>query len=163
MEQNEILKELKKIRIEQSKHYQIIKKTKKWMDDYYLDGIIGLIPIVGDIVTQFFSYSFVYVALYKIQSYRLTMAILFNSLVDILIGMIPYAGIVLDFIHRSYKENFDLIVGFVENDQKVIRKVNRRAIWTTIGVVVIFLLIILLIWLLFFMFSSFFEWIGSFF
>ena len=159
---NLFLDDLKKNRIENSHHYQIIKRTKKIMDDYYLDGIVGLIPIIGDIVTQFFNYSFLYVAIYKIKSYRLTMAILFNSLIDILIGLIPYSGAVLDFVHRSYKDNFDLIVGFVEKDQKIIRKVNKQATWTTIGVVVVFLLIISLIWLLFFVLSSFFTWISNF-
>lgn len=156
-ESRKIQKELKKAEIEKSTHYQIVKLTKKWFDDYYLDGIIGLFPIVGDIVTQFFSYSFLYIAIFKIKSYRLTMAILFNSLVDILVGLIPYLGIVLDFVNRSYKQNFELIIGFVNDDKKVIQKVNRRATWTTIGVVVILLLIILLIWLLKTVFSELFQ------
>lgn len=152
-------KELKKLEIEKSTHYQIIKNTKKWMDDYHLDGLIGLIPIVGDITTQFFSYSFLYVAIVKVKSYRLTMAILLNSLIDILVGLIPYAGIVLDFVHRSYKHNFELIVGFVNDDKKVIQQVNRRALWTTIGVFVILILIFVLIWLIITTFSGLYKWI----
>lgn len=152
-------KELQKINVEKSLHFKIIQKTKKWLDDYYLDGIIGLFPVVGDIVTQFFSYSFLYVAIVKIKSYRLTMAILFNVLMDILIGLIPYVGSVLDFVNRSYKYNLTLIIGFVNDDKEIIRKVNKRATWTTIGVVVIFLLIILLIWLLITFFSELFRWI----
>ncbi|MDO4229705.1 MAG: DUF4112 domain-containing protein [Capnocytophaga sp.] len=158
-ETRKLQKELKKAEIEKSTHYQIIKASKKWFDDYYLDGIIGLFPMVGDIATQFFSYSFLYVAIVKIKSYRLTMAILFNSLVDILVGLIPYLGIILDFVHRSYKENFELIIGFVNDDKKIIQKVNQRAKWTTIGVIVILLLIILLIWLLVTFFSELFQWI----
>ncbi|CEN36808.1 conserved membrane hypothetical protein [Capnocytophaga cynodegmi] len=152
-------KELKKLEIEKSTHYQIIKNTKKWMDDYHLDGLIGLIPIVGDIATQFFSYSFLYVAIVKVKSYRLTMAILLNSLIDILVGLIPYAGIVLDFVHRSYKHNFELIVGFVNDDKKVIQQVNRRALWTTIGVFVVLILIFVLIWLIITTFSGLYKWI----
>ncbi|ATA90210.1 hypothetical protein CGC58_11025 [Capnocytophaga stomatis] len=158
-EKHKTRKELKKLEIEKSVHYQIIKNTKKWMDDYYLDGIIGLIPIVGDIATQFFSYSFLYVAAVKVKSYRLTMAILLNSLIDILIGLIPYAGIVLDFVHRSYKNNFELIVGFVNDDKKVIQQVNKRALWTTIGVVTVLILICLLIWLIITTFSGLYKWI----
>ncbi|GIM51720.1 hypothetical protein CAPN004_07500 [Capnocytophaga cynodegmi] len=152
-------KELKKLEIEKSTHYQIIKNTKKWMDDYHLDGLIGLIPIVGDIATQFFSYSFLYVAIVKVKSYRLTMAILLNSLIDILVGLIPYAGIVLDFVHRSYKHNFELIVGFVNDDKKVIQQVNRRALWTTIGVFIVLILIFVLIWLIITTFSGLYKWI----
>lgn len=158
-ENHRIRKELKKLEIEKSTHYQIIKNTKKWMDDYHLDGLIGLIPIVGDIATQFFSYSFLYVAIVKVKSYRLTMAILLNSLIDILVGLIPYAGIVLDFVHRSYKHNFELIVGFVNDDKKVIQQVNRRALWTTIGVITVLILIFVLIWLIITTFSGLYKWI----
>lgn len=138
-------KELKRSRLDNSVHYNIIKYTKKYMDDYYLDGIIGLIPVVGDFFTQFFSFSFLYVSIFKIRSYRLTVAILFNSLLDVLIGLIPYLGMVLDFVHRSHKENFDLIIGFVNDDKEIIKKVNRRALWTTIGVIVLIVLIIIMI------------------
>lgn len=158
-ESRKIQKELKKVEIEKSTHYQIVKLAKKWFDDYYLDGIIGLFPIVGDIVTQFFSYSFLYIAIFKIKSYRLTMAILLNSLIDILVGLIPYAGIVLDFVHRSYKHNFELIVGFVNDDKKVIQQVNRRALWTTIGVITVLILIFVLIWLIITTFSGLYKWI----
>lgn len=158
-ESRKIQKELKKVEIEKSTHYQIVKLAKKWFDDYYLDGIIGLFPIVGDIVTQFFSYSFLYVAIVKVKSYRLTMAILLNSLIDILVGLIPYAGVVLDFVHRSYKHNFELIVGFVNDDKKVIQQVNRRALWTTIGVFIVLILIFVLIWLIITIFSGLYKWI----
>lgn len=150
---------IRKHKIEKSKHYQIIKTTKKWFDDYYLDGIIGLVPIIGDIITQFFSYSFLYVAIVKLKSYRLAMAILFNILIDILIGLIPYAGSLLDFVHRSYKYNFDLIIGFVNGDKKIIESVNKRAGWATAGVLVVLGLIITLIWLLITTFSGLYNWI----
>lgn len=147
-ENKKLKKELQKMRIEKSRHYQIIKISKKWFEDYYLDGILGLVPIVGDIASQFFSYSFLYVAIVKLKSYRLTMAILCNMLLDILIGLIPYLGIVLDFVHRSYKYNFNLIVGFVNDDPEIIRQVNKRATWTTVAVVVLLGLIVALIWLI---------------
>ncbi len=151
---HKLKKELQKKQIEKSRHYQLIKTSKKWFDDYYLDGIIGLVPIVGDIVSQFFSYSFLYISIVKLKSYRLTMAILFNVLIDILIGMIPYLGIVLDFVHHSYKYNFELIIGFVNEDKKIIQQVNKRAIWTTVAVIVLIGLIAMLVWSLTTLFSN---------
>lgn len=148
-------KELQKKQIEKSRHYQIIKFSKKWLEDYHLDGIIGLVPIVGDIASQFFSYSFLYVAIVKLKSYRLTMAILCNVLLDILIGLIPYLGIVLDFVHRSYKYNFNLIIGFVNDDPEIVRQVNKRATWTTVVVVVLCGLIVALIWAIINVFHTF--------
>lgn len=148
-------KELQKKQIEKSRHYQIIKFSKKWLEDYHLDGIIGLVPIVGDIASQFFSYSFLYVAIVRLKSYRLTMAILCNVLLDILIGLIPYLGIVLDFVHRSYKYNFNLIIGFVNDDPEIVRQVNKRAAWTTVVVVVLCGLIVALIWAIINVFHTF--------
>lgn len=158
-ENHRLRKELQKNQIEKSRHYQIIKTSKRWFEDYYLDGIIGLVPIVGDVVSQFFSYSFLYVSIVKLKSYRLTMAILFNILIDILIGLIPYLGIVLDFIHHSYKYNFDLIVGFVNNDEKIIQQVNKRASWVTIAVIILFGLIAASVWFITAFISEIYRWI----
>ena len=44
--------------IEQSNSYQTIKSVKTLMDDYYLDPLLGLIPVVGDILPQIFNFSF---------------------------------------------------------------------------------------------------------
>ena len=123
--------------IEQSNSYQTIKSVKTLMDDYYLDPLLGLIPIVGDILPQIFNFSFFYVSTFKIKSYALTVTILRNILIDILVGIIPYLGIILDVFHKSYRKNFNLIVGFVNDDKNIIREVNQKAFSTTIWIAII--------------------------
>ena len=123
--------------IEQSNSYQTIKSVKTLMDDYYLDPLLGLIPVVGDILPQIFNFSFFYVSIFKIRSYALTITIFRNILIDVLVGMIPYLGIILDIFHKSYRKNFNLIVGFVNDDRDVIKEVNKKAISTTIWLVVL--------------------------
>ena len=123
--------------IEQSNSYQTIKSVKTLMDDYYLDPLLGLIPIVGDILPQIFNFSLFYVSTFKIKSYALTVTILRNILIDILVGIIPYLGIILDVFHKSYQKNFNLIVGFVNNDKNIIREVNQKAFSTTIWIAII--------------------------
>ena len=115
--------------IEQSNSYQTIKSVKTLMDDYYLDPLLGLIPVVGDILPQIFNF--------KIKSYALTVTILRNILIDILVGIIPYLGIILDVFHKSYQKNFNLIVGFVNDDKNIIREVNQKAFSTTIWIAII--------------------------
>lgn len=107
------------------------------MDDYYLDPLLGLIPVVGDILPQIFNFSFFYVSIFKIKSYALTVTILRNILIDILVGIIPYLGIILDVFHKSYQKNFNLIVGFVNDDKNIIREVNQKAFSTTIWIAII--------------------------
>ena len=65
------------------------------------------------------------------------MAILRNILLDILVGMIPILGIVFDIFYKSYRKNFDIIVGFVNDDREIIRDVNKKAVSTTIWIIII--------------------------
>lgn len=123
----------------QSKSYWWAKKLKTWLDDYYLDGIVGLIPIIGDILTQLFNFVFVYISIFKIRSIRLTIIILFYSLLDVLIGLIPYIGAIVDFFYKSFEKNLTLIDNFVKQDASTIKKVNTLTFWALIG---IFLLLI---------------------
>ena len=65
------------------------------------------------------------------------MTILRNILIDILVGIIPYLGIILDVFHKSYRKNFNLIVGFVNDDRNIIREVNQKEFSTTIWIAII--------------------------
>lgn len=134
-------KEFKRIEIENSVSYTSMKFIKRIMDDFFLDPILGLFPVVGDAFTQLFSLPFIYVSLFKVKSIPLTLNVLFNILLDILIGSIPAVGVFLDFVHKSFKKNLYLIVGFVEDDREIIRKVNRRAFWIAVGIFVLSYLI----------------------
>ena len=65
------------------------------------------------------------------------MTLLRNVFIDIFVGLIPYAGIVLDIFYKSYRENTILIEGFVNDDPNIVKKVKRRAVYTTIFIVVL--------------------------
>lgn len=121
--------------IAHSRSYHLSKQLSLYLDDYYLDGVIGLIPIVGQFVSQLFNVVFIYVALIKLRSIRLTLVVIFNGLVDIAIGLIPLLGPVLDFWNKSYKRNFELIEGFIAGNSQVVQQVNRQASIAAIGLV----------------------------
>jgi len=155
-------KEKRKSKIRESNSYRAIESIKKWMDQYMLDGIIGLVPVLGDGVTKILSLPFIYVAFVKVKSIPLTLAIVFNILLDFLIGLIPYfVGNVADFFFKSYKKNFELIVGFVDDDREVIKKVNERAIWMALGITIVCYLIYLVVGLVISMVTTVYEWINS--
>lgn len=147
--------------IEQSSSYQTVFTIKKWMDGYHLDPIIGFfIPGFGDIVTQTLTLPFIYVALFKVRSIPLTLAMLFNSLLDILLGSIPfYIGSIIDVFYKSFETNYDLIEGFVQDDREVIRKVNKRAIWMALGIALICYLIYLILSFVVSLTSSIYDWV----
>lgn len=139
-------KEQRRKEIEQSSSYKATKNIAKVMDNFLLDPILGLIPGIGDTLPTVFVIPFIYVAACKVRSLPLTLAIIYNALRDMAIGLIPFwIGNILDFFNRSYKANFKLIVGFVEDDKDVIHEVNRKAAWTGFLIIVFCVIIYYLV------------------
>ncbi|WP_106625372.1 DUF4112 domain-containing protein [Bacteroides sp. Marseille-P3684] len=139
-------KEERRMDIELSTSYQMTQTIARWMDKYFLDPLIGLIPGLGDALSSLLVFPFIYVAAVKVRSLPLTLAVIFNVLRDMAIGLIPFwVGNILDFFNRAYLQNFRLIVGFVEDDREIIREVNRKAFWMGVGIVVCCILIYWLI------------------
>ena len=127
--------------------YMLIYNIAKYMDKYCLDPIIGFFfPGGGDILTSVMTIPYITVSAFTIRSLPLTLAVIYNMLIDMLIGCIPFfIGDICDFAHRSYSKNYNLIVGFVEGDEDVIETVNQRAIKTGIFIVILCVLIYLMI------------------
>ena len=123
--------------------YRIMDKTAKYMDKYFLDPIIGLIPGgVGDVLSSFLAIPFIYFALVQVKSIPLTLAVICNVLKDALLGSIPFfIGDIIDVFNRSYVANLRLITGYVNDDKAVIHEVNRKATWSAIFIVILCVLI----------------------
>ena len=112
--------------IRNSRIYQYMTTTNKYLDEYYLDGVIGLLPYgIGDIISALFSIIYVYVSASIIRSIPLTLAIINNILRDVILGMLPFfVGDVIDFFHRSNTQNMALINGFIDGDSTIINKIT---------------------------------------
>lgn len=136
-EQRQMKKQQRRTEIERSLSYKTTKSLAKWMDKFYLDAIIGFFaPGIGDMLTSVFVFPFIYVAACKVRSLPLTLAVIFNVLRDVALGLIPFwIGDIVDVFNRSFVQNRRLIVGFVEDDKEVIQEVNRKAIWTGIMII----------------------------
>ena len=141
--------------------YRLIRTIKNVMDRYYLDPLIGLFfPTAGDIFSSVMMLPFLTMSLLKIKSLPLTLAILYNMLVDMMLGIIPlWIGDLLDIFNRSYSKNYRLIVGFVEGDQKVIQEVNRKALLTAVGILVLCFIIYWLTKAVIYLTSELWEWV----
>ena len=141
-------KEAKRQEMMNMPSYRIMVKTSKYMDKYFLDPILGFIlPAgIGDTISSVFAFPFIYYSLCVVKSVPLTLAVIFNILKDVLIGAIPfYIGDLLDVFKRSYVENLRLITGYIEDDKEIINKVNKKAFWTAVFIVVICWLIYVVI------------------
>lgn len=142
-------RELRRRRLMDNKAYQTMGNLTRYMDRYCLDALIGVIPGWGDAIALLSVVPFVYFSLRVIRSIPLTLAILNNALRDVLMGMIPFfVGDIIDFFHRANIQNMEMIQGFVDGDETIIKQVNQRAWQSAIVLFVLLLLIALTIWLL---------------
>ena len=143
------IRELRRKRLMDSKAYQTMSNLTRYMDRYYLDALIGIIPGWGDAITFFCVVPFIYFSSRVIKSIPLTLAVLNNALRDVLMGMIPFfVGDIIDFFHRANIQNMQMIQGFVDGDETIIKQVNKKAWQSAIVLIVILLLIFLMIWAL---------------
>ena len=142
-------RELQRKRLMDNRAYQTMNGLTRYMDRYYLDAIIGIIPGWGDAIALLCVVPFVYFSSRVIKSIPLTLAVLNNALRDVLMGMIPFfVGDIIDIFHRANIQNMQMIQGFVDGDETVIRKVNQRAWQSAIVLIILLLLIALMIWVL---------------
>ena len=138
-------KEAIRKKVESSRTFRLTKNITRWMDKYYLDPIIGLfLPAYGDALTALLNLPFLYISMFKVKSVALTFAIIYNTLFDILVGLIPALGDLLDIFNKSYTENSILLSGFIEDDKKIVSEINRKALWLGILCLILCLLIYLL-------------------
>ena len=81
-------RELQRKRLMDNRAYQTMNGLTRYMDRYYLDAIIGIIPGWGDAIALLCVVPFVYFSSRVIKSIPLTLAVLNNALRDVLMGMI---------------------------------------------------------------------------
>ena len=146
---NDEIRLQRRARLMDNKVYQSMQSLTRYLDRFYLDAVIGLIPGWGDAVALLCVVPFVYFSMCIIKSIPLTLAVLNNALRDVLLGMIPFfIGDVIDIFHRANMKNMAMIQGFIDGDEAIIKQVNRRALQSAIVLLVLLLLIALMIWAL---------------
>lgn len=146
--------------IRNSVSYKLVHAIALWMDRRLLDPLIGLVlPGFGDALTSVFAVPYLYLSIVKLKSIPLTLAIVCNILLDVLIGIIPYIGVVGDVFKRAFTRNAALIKGYVEGDRAIMQEIDRKAVGMA------FLIVILcgLIYAMILAAVKIVEWVGSFF
>lgn len=74
-----------------------------------LDGILGLIPVVGDLVTMAVSFYIIFQSAMLGCSPSVLLRMAINIIIENLIEMIPILGNVFDFIWKSNDKNIVLL------------------------------------------------------
>lgn len=107
-----------------------------------VDGLIGLIPGIGDAAGALFSSYLVVEAGRLGASKALLLRMSFNVLLETLVGAIPLAGDLFDFVYKANMRNLRLLEGHARNPERQ-RKSNRAvAAAIIIGVLAIVVLVV---------------------
>jgi hypothetical protein len=113
--------------IEGSTAYKLCEGAATYFDTWCLDPILGFFfPGIGDLICSLTVTPSVYLAVFKLKSFRLTIAILQTWLLDLVVGSIPLAGDIIDFLYKSNKIAFRLVLGYHKKDPAVMKEINRR-------------------------------------
>ncbi|WP_229537681.1 DUF4112 domain-containing protein [Phocaeicola vulgatus] len=124
--------------IRNSASYKLVHAIALWMDRRLLDPLIGLVlPGFGDALTSVFAVPYLYLSIVKLKSIPLTLAIVCNILLDVLIGIIPYIGVVGDVFKRAFTRNAALIKGYVEGDKAIMQEIDRKAVGMAFLIVIL--------------------------
>jgi hypothetical protein len=86
---------------------------------YGIDGLIGLIPVVGDIITTAISLWLVREARALGAPWHLTMRMLGNVALDGVVGIVPLVGDAFDVMFRANVRNVKLLHRWLEKQPRL--------------------------------------------
>src|SRR3954454_20924204 len=86
---------------------------------YGIDGLIGLIPVIGDIITTAISLWLVREARALGAPWYLTARMLGNVALDGVVGMVPFAGDAFDVMFRANMRNVRLLRRWLEKQPRM--------------------------------------------
>lgn len=111
----------------QARRIERVEKLAEWLDARYVipgtnfriggDGIIGLIPGVGDTITAGLSAYIIGEAVRAGCRKRVIAEMGWNAFIDWLIGMIPLVGDIFDVAHKANAKNARLLVADLKSRQ----------------------------------------------
>ena len=127
--------------IANSPSFMLMSGSKTILD--ILDPIIGLLPGVGDTIATVASAPSLYFAIFKAKSLKLTMAILYITIIDWFSGLVPVVGDIIDFFYMSHRKTYRICVGYLEENPSVMKEIDKAAtslviLLITLGVILYF-------------------------
>ena len=114
------------------------------------DGILGLIPGVGDYVTSILSFYIIFRSAQMGAGLSSIIRMILNVLIDVLLGQIPMLGDIFDFAWKANKKNIK-ILDEIHDDPSLAERGSK----TVLGIV------ILLLGMSFLGILAFGVWLGS--
>ena len=114
-----------------------------------VDGFIGLIPGIGDFIGGLLSSVIIYKA-HQIGVPRMVLGrMIINMMIDTLLGAIPVAGDIFDFVWKANKRNVALLEDYQLQPKEVYRKsVIQNVLFIALLLGILVLMIALISWVI---------------
>jgi hypothetical protein len=114
-----------------------------------VDGFIGLIPGIGDFIGGLLSSVIIYKA-HQIGVPRMVLGrMIINMMIDTVLGAIPIAGDVFDFVWKANKRNVALLEDYQLQPKEVYRKsVIQNVLFIALLLGILVLMIALISWVI---------------
>ncbi len=91
-----------------------------------LDGLLGLIPGIGDLLGALLSGYFIYGASKLNIPRYVIVRMLINTLIETIIGVVPFVGDAFDFIFRANDRNARLLRAALQERDEREAKINEQ-------------------------------------
>ena len=111
-----------------------------------LDGIIGLLPGIGDVVSGVISGYIVVKALLMGLPIFVIARMVINLMIEGVIGVIPVVGDLFDFIFKSNRRNVRLMQTYLKNPEDTS---ERSFMSVIVFLMVLFFVFLLSVWMIF--------------
>jgi hypothetical protein len=122
-------------RREDSREIERIRIITRWLDDRFLDPIVGfLLPGLGDIVPMTFGLYVIITAARRRVPPVVLARMMLNVGIDALVGVVPILGDVFDIAFKAHKRNAELLI------QRHDQARGTAGDWLMVGMALLFLL-----------------------
>lgn len=132
-----------------------LEVLSKWMDNQFripgtnlrfgLDGLIGLIPYMGDMAGFVASGFLMRTMVKKGASPLLMLRMLFNYILDAIVGVVPLVGDLFDFGFKANRRNVEMLKKYYA-DGKAKPNATRSMAFLGILFFILFVVLLGLIW-----------------
>src|SRR5688572_799139 len=106
-----------------------------------LEALIGLFPVIGDLIGVFLSSYIVREAAALGVSRSILARMTFNVALEGLVGMIPFAGDVFDAVYKANQRNVRLLNAWLDHPREAQRSSRAYVFWLSAGLIAFLLLI----------------------
>ena len=91
-----------------------------------LDAMLGLVPVLGDAITALMGLYALVVAQREKVSLWGKLAMVWNILLDFVLGAIPFLGDFFDWMFQAHKKNLDILERHVDKRRAVATDADAR-------------------------------------